>query len=111
MYNGRLTKMDADDAFAGHIASTTIDQELSIVPSAHKTSDRHPDYHVEARSPKGRIVRIGSAWEARSRAGNDYLSIAINLPGQPAIRCNAVADPDHGPNAYRIIPLAEALAA
>ena len=56
-------------------------------------------------------MRIGSAWEARSRAGNDYLSIAINLPGQPAIRCNAVADPDEGPNAYRIIPLTEARAA
>ena len=52
MYNGGLTKMDADDAFAGHIASTTIDQEIGIVPSAHKTNDRHPDDHVEARSRK-----------------------------------------------------------
>ena len=64
---------------------------------------------IEARSPKGRAIRVGSAWAMTSRAGNDYLSIVLNLPEQAPIRVNAVAD--GGGHSYRVIPLASAQAA
>ena len=108
MYQGNLTAMDADDAFAGNLASMDVDFGFTMVPNKHKGKNSHPDYIIEARSPRGRSVRIGSAWFATSKAGNDYMSLAINLPHQPPIRVNAVQDDDTGDGEYRIIPFAEA---
>ena len=108
MYSGELTRMDADDAYAGHVASVDMDVEFVLLPNAHKVSDAHPDYVIEARSPKGRVIRIGSGWAMRSRAGNDYLSLVLNLPHQPPVRVNAVADDQAEQGTYRIIPLANA---
>lgn len=90
MYTGQITRMDADDAFTGDIASLDFDFRFTGLPNTFKTKDSHPDYHIEARSPRGRSIRIGSAWSAKSRAGNAYLQLAFNLPGQPQIRVNAV---------------------
>ena len=105
MYSGELTKMDADDAWAGHVASVNLDVDITLVPNEHKSADAHPDYVIEARSPKGRVIRIGSGWAMRSRAGNDYLSLVLNLPNQAPVRVNAVADERAEPGSYRIIPL------
>lgn len=108
MYTGTLTKMDADDAFAGDIASLDFDINFTMVANTFKSKDTHPDYVIEARSPRGRLVRIGSAWAARSRAGNDYLSLAFALPGQSGpVRANAVRGEDAG-EGYKIIPMAAA---
>lgn len=109
MYQGHLTKMDADDAFAGNIASLNFDLDFTMVPNAFKTKEAHPDYVLEGRSPRGRVIRIGSAWSARSRMGNDYFSLALNLPGEAVIRANAVKDTQSGE--FRIIPLTMAAAA
>ena len=110
MYSGELTRMDADDAYAGHVASVDMDVEFVLLPNGHKVSDVHPDYVIEARSPKGRAIRVGSAWAMRSRAGNDYLSLVLNLPNQAPVRVNAVADERAEPGTYRIIPLLNAQA-
>jgi len=54
-------------------------------------------------------VRIGSAWAATSRAGNDYMSMAFNLPGIAGpVRVNAVQDKDAPEGSYKIIPMAAA---
>ena len=104
MLDGKLTKMDADDAFAGEIASMEFDFPFTMVPNEHKRKDSHPDYVIEARTPKNRVIRIGSAWAARSRAGNDYFSLALNLQ-QGVVRANAVQDEESSAGDYRIIPL------
>lgn len=109
MYSGMLEKMDADDAYAGHIASLALDIEVSVVPNPFKDAEAHPDYMIEARSPKGRAIRVGSAWAMTSRAGNAYLSLVLNVPEQTPVRLNAVAEGDG--RRYRIIPLANAYAA
>ncbi|WP_171182077.1 DUF736 family protein [Ruegeria sp. HKCCD8929] len=103
MLDGKITRMDADDAFAGDIASMNFDFPFTMVPNAFKQKDSHPDYVIEVQSPRGRTVRIGSAWSSTSRAGNDYFSLALNMP-QGVIRANAVQDEEAGPGEYRIIP-------
>ena len=108
MYQGQLTAMDADDSFTGNLASLEVDIDFTMVPNTFKNSDSHPDYVIEGRSPRGRAVRIGSGWSATSKAGNDYISLAINLPSQPAIRVNAVPDDGAEKGEFRIIPFAEA---
>ena len=109
MYQGTLTPMDGDDAFTGHLASMDADFDFTMTPNRLKTKDSHPHYLIEARSPRGRLIRIGSCWKAKSEAGNDYYSMAFNLPNQPVIRVNAVSDPDaEAVGDYRIIPFAQA---
>ena len=110
MYQGQLTAMDADDAFTGNLASMDVDVDFTMVPNAFKAEGNanHPDYVIEGRSPRGRAVRIGSGWDATSRAGNDYISLAINLPHQPPIRVNAIKDDEAGKGQFRIIPFADA---
>ncbi|WP_298938007.1 DUF736 family protein [uncultured Ruegeria sp.] len=109
MIDGKLTRMDADDAFAGEIASVAFDFPFTMVPNTHKRKDSHPDYVIEALTPKNRAIRIGSAWASQSRAGNDYFSLALNLQ-QGVVRANAVKDEETGAGEYRIIPLMPAAA-
>ena len=104
MIDGKLTRMDADDVFTGEIASMSFDFSFTVIPNQFKQADRHPDYIIEAKSPKNRVIRIGSAWAAKSRAGNDYLSLALNL-SQGVVRTDAVKDEETGEGEYRIIPL------
>ena len=111
MYTGQIILMDADNAFTGDIASLDFDFRFTGLPNEHKSKDTHPDYHLEARSPRGRPVRVGSAWEATSRAGNKYMQLAITLPGHGQIRVNAVKDDQGEPGIFRIIPMAMAEAA
>ena len=106
MYNGRITAMDADEAYVGDIASQSFDFGFSMVPNTFKAKDSHPDFHVEVRSPRGRAIRIGSAWKATSQRGNDYFQIALNVEGVGQIRVNAVTDPELDEGSFRIIPLA-----
>lgn len=106
MYTGQITRMDADDAFTGDIASLDFDITFTGYANTFKTKDSHPDYHIEARSPRGRSVRIGAAWAAKSRAGNDYIQLAFTLPGHSGLRVNAVKDGEGEVGTYRIIPMA-----
>jgi uncharacterized protein (DUF736 family) len=106
MYNGQITAMDADEAYVGDIASQSFDFGFSMVPNTFKAKDSHPDFHVEVRSPRGRTIRIGSAWKATSQRGNEYFQIALNVQGVGQIRVNAVTDPELEEGSFRIIPLA-----
>ena len=61
---------------------------------------------IHAKTPRGRPIRIGSAWQHTSRAGNEYLSLLITL-GTEKIRVNAV-DHDDAPEGFKtLIPLKE----
>lgn len=103
--SGELIAMDADDAFAGHVASLMFDLDFVAVPNAYKTEEKHPDYRLEIRSPNGTVIRVGSAWKAVSeRTGNSYMSLLINTPDGD-LRVNAVQNDDQRRgNAYAIIP-------
>ena len=88
--NGELTKLD-DGAYAGWIADLTFDVMVTLIENTYKTKDTHPDYAVNGKSPSGRDIRVGSAWTQTSRAGNDYLSLALDVAGN-SVRVNALPD-------------------
>jgi uncharacterized protein (DUF736 family) len=77
---GQFTK--TDDSFEGYIASESFDLDVIIVRNASKQSDVSPDYEVMTKSPRGRTIRIGGVWVRRSRADNDFLSLAAKISGQ-----------------------------
>ncbi|MEJ6396087.1 DUF736 family protein [Gymnodinialimonas sp. 2305UL16-5] len=102
--NGQITRTD-DDALTGWIASLTFDVAITLTPNPHKTKDVHPDYEITGKSPAGRYIRIGSAWEQTSRAGKDYLSLSIKVNGQD-VRVNALRTDEDPEGEYRLVPLA-----
>lgn len=77
---GQFTK--TDDSFEGFIASESFDLDVTILRNANKQSDVSPDYEVLTKSPRGRTIRIGGVWIRRSRADNDFLSLAAKINGQ-----------------------------
>lgn len=92
--NGELTKTD-DGAYAGWIASLTFDVDVSLTENPYKSKDSHPDLQLIARTPRGRSIRIGSAWTRTSKAGNDILPLSINVNGV-SINANAIRDAETG---------------
>jgi uncharacterized protein (DUF736 family) len=102
---GRIETLD-DGNLAGSIGSYDFDMDFVAVENAHKASDDHPDWHVEARSPAGRIVRMGSIWRATSeRSGNAYLSIAFHAPMGTQHRANAFPREGEAPGTYEVVAL------
>lgn len=97
---GTITRTN-DNTYTGWIASLTFDVDIAISANPHKKSEKHPDFEITAKSTRNRSIRIGSAWNATSQAGNDYLSVAINF-GAGEIRANAVKTDTDGE--YRFIP-------
>ena len=83
--DGKITRTD-DDAITGWIASLTFDVDITLTKNPHKAKDTHPDFEITTRTPRNRIIRIGSAWEQTSQAGNDYLSLSVMVNGQPSPR-------------------------
>jgi uncharacterized protein (DUF736 family) len=103
---GRIETLD-DGNLAGSIGSYDFDMDFVAVENAHKASDDHPDWHIEARSPAGRIVRMGSIWRATSeRSGNAYLSIAFHAPMGTQHRANAFLREGEAPGTYEVVALA-----
>ena len=98
--NGEITRTD-DDAFTGWIASLTFDCDVTLTPNPHKSKETHPDYQITAQTPKGRHIRIGSAWTQISQKGNEYLSLAISVNGGE-VRVNAVEDREQA-GTYQLI--------
>jgi uncharacterized protein (DUF736 family) len=107
--SGELTAMDADNAFAGHVASMMFDLDFMLIENGFKTEEKHPDYRVEINSPRGNPIRVGSAWMAQSeRTGNHYISLLINTPDGD-LRVNAVQNEDQrGGDTFSIIPFVDA---
>ena len=107
--SGELTAMDADDAFTGYVANMMFDLDFTLVANDFKSEDTHPDYRIEITSPKGHVIRVGSAWLAQSKdSGNDYISLLINTPDGD-LRVNAVQNAEQrGGNTFSIIPFVDA---
>ena len=106
--SGELTAIDADNAFTGYIANMMFDLDFMLIENGYKSEDKHPDYRIEVSSPRGKPIRVGSAWMARSsRTGNDYLSLLINTPDGD-LRVNAVQNEDQrGGDTFSIIPFVD----
>ena len=102
--SGELTAMDADNAFAGYIANMMFDLDFMLIENEFKTEATHPDYRIEVSSPKGKPIRVGSAWMAKSaRTGNEFVSLLINTPDGD-LRVNAVQNEEQrGGKTFSII--------
>ena len=102
---GQLELLD-DDNFAGFIGGYDFDMEFTAVESQTKADPNHPDYHIEARSPAGVLIRMGSIWKAKSeRTGTEYLSIAFSSPRGTQHRANAFRREDAPSGVYEIVAL------
>ena len=102
---GQIETLD-DGNFAGTIGSYDFDMDFTAVANPHKTEDQHPDFHIEARSPGGALIRMGSIWNAVSpRSGNAYLSIAFSSPMGTQHRANALRRDDDAAGTYEIVAL------
>ena len=100
---GRIETLD-DDNLAGFIGSYDFDMDVTAVLNPHKTDPNHPDWHIEARSPAGQLIRMGSIWKATSeRSGNAYLSIAFSSPTGTQHRANALRREDMAQGEYEIV--------
>lgn len=103
---GKTETLD-DDNLAGFIGSWDFDMDFVAVENAHKTDPNHPDYHIEARSPAGVLIRMGSIWKAVSeRSGKAYLSIAFSTPTGRQHRANGLRRDDDATGAYEIVAYA-----
>ena len=103
---GKIETLD-DDNLAGAVGSYDFDMDFAAVENAHKAEDTHPDWHMEARSPGGVVIRMGSVWRAVSqRSGRAYLSLAFMSPLGPQHRANALAREGAAPGTYEIVALA-----
>jgi uncharacterized protein (DUF736 family) len=102
-FTGEIEKLD-DGNFAGFVASLSADVSITLSENPYRKSDKHPDLQVTAKSPKGRLIRVGSGWFATSKAGNEFISLALNLGGQ-TLRANAIRRPEEGDaEIYEIVP-------
>jgi uncharacterized protein (DUF736 family) len=102
---GHIELLD-DGNLAGSLGGYDFDMDFVAVLNAHKATDDHPDWHIEARSPAGRIVRMGSVWKAISqRTGSEYLSIAFHAPMGSQHRANGLAREGDAPGRYEIVAL------
>ena len=68
MITGTLTPVAKTPNFTLNIATLLFDiAGLRVVPNGYKKADNHPDYHIEARTPRGNALRVGSMWEGHRR--------------------------------------------
>ena len=66
MIAGTLTQNADTKTFTLSVATLMFDiARLNVVPNGYKTADNHPDFHIEVRTPRGRVMRVGSMWSAR----------------------------------------------
>lgn len=101
--SGTLTKNG--DTYTGFIADLAFDADIELKPNSRKEQDKHPDYVVSGKSPRGRDIEIGAAWWRESQAGNRYLSLTVNVLGN-AHRVNGHLSDDN-PDIVQIRPWAE----
>jgi uncharacterized protein (DUF736 family) len=106
---GRIETLD-DGHLAGAIGSYDFDLDFTAVENAHRTQESHPDWHMEARSPAGVPIRMGSIWRARSeRTGTAYLSLAFHSPFGAQHRANAFAGQGEHAGEYDVVALTPAV--
>ncbi len=100
---GNLEKLD-DGAFTGWIATLTFDVQVALSQNPHKQKDTHPDFHITAKSPSGRDIRVGSAWFATGPSVGEYLSLRLNVTGGDPLKVNAFPSKED-PKTYELAPL------
>ena len=101
---GRIETLD-DDNLAGFLGSYDFDMEFVALVCSNKTDESHPDWHIEARSPAGVPIRMGSIWRAVSeRTGNAYLSLAFSSPMGTQHRASGLRREDAPEGEYEIVP-------
>ena len=106
MVTGKIETLD-DDNLAGFIGSYDFDMDFTAVENPHKTDPNHPDYHIEARSPAGVLIRMGSIWKTVSeRTGNAYLSIAFSSPTGTQHRANGLRRDNTPASEFEIVAFA-----
>ena len=87
---GRIETLD-DGNLAGFVGGYEFDLDFVAVANEHRTADSHPDWHMEARSPAGVPIRMGSIWRAKSeRTGAEYLSLVFHSPFGAQHRANGL---------------------
>ena len=68
MITGTLTRTADGKTYTLSVATLMFDiARLNVVPNGYKTADNHPDHHIAVRTPRGRVMRIGSMWSATSK--------------------------------------------
>ncbi|MEE4210375.1 MAG: DUF736 family protein, partial [Parvularcula sp.] len=68
MITGTLTRNADGETYTLRVATLVFDiGHLRVVPNGYKNADNHPDHHVEVRTPRGRVMRVGSMWSATSK--------------------------------------------
>ncbi|WP_299844644.1 DUF736 family protein [uncultured Jannaschia sp.] len=100
---GQVETLD-DGNLAGFVGGYDFDMDFVAVENAHKREDSHPDFHIEARSPAGVLIRMGSIWKATSpRTGTEYLSMAFSSPTGTQYRANALPRTGEAEGLYEIV--------
>lgn len=103
MFAGNLTENATNNTFAGTLVSRNFDIGIKLV-AITPTSAKAPNFEVIARNTSGRNIKIGSAWDQKSGAGNRYISMQIDV-GDGPFRVNAVqTETARGSEAFDIIP-------
>jgi uncharacterized protein (DUF736 family) len=82
------------DRYTGTVNTLTLKAKISIVP-VDKASDQAPDHRVFAGN-----AEIGAGWSARSKAGNDYMSLKLDDPSFPAPLYGRLVKSDDGTHAF-----------
>ena len=102
---GKIETLD-DGNLAGSIGSYDFDMDFVAVENTHKIGENHPDWHIETRSPAGRVVRMGSIWKATGQqSGNAYLSIAFHAPTGSQHRANGLAREGKASGTFEVVAL------
>ena len=100
---GQVETLD-DGNLAGFVGGYDFDMDFVAVENPHKSDDHHPDFHIEARSPAGVLIRMGSIWHATSaRTGTKYLSLAFSSPMGIQYRANALPRTGDTAGLYEIV--------
>ena len=103
---GKIELLD-DGNLAGFIGGYDFDMDFVAIEKPEKADPNHPDYHIEARSPGGVLIRMGSIWKAVSeRTGNAYLSIAFSSPTGTQHRANGLRRDGDATGAWEIVTYA-----
>jgi uncharacterized protein (DUF736 family) len=64
------------NGFKGQLNTLSIRAEIAILPTAHKSNDRQPDYRVMAGG-----VEVGAGWNrVGETSGNEYVSLSLAAP-------------------------------
>jgi len=68
----------ADGTFEGVFATIRVNAPITIVPNAHKASEKAPDYRILHRKTG---FEIGAGWNRISRqTGEEYISVTLEAP-------------------------------